>query len=54
MRRIKLPKSLTIEDLRIRRDIGQHDCDFDLAMACAIRIDAVKYGKVKTVKTKKQ
>ena len=53
MTKIKLPKNLTLEDLRWRRDLAMHEGDFDLAFACAVRIDAVKYGKVKTTKTKK-
>lgn len=43
--KIKLPKGLDIEELRWRRDLATRDGDLDLAFACALAIDKIKYGK---------
>lgn len=43
-KKIKLPKGLDIEDLRFRRDLAKKDGDFQLAFACALAIDEIKYG----------
>ncbi len=48
-RKIALPKGLSLEDLRGRRDLAKHDGDFKLAFACALEIDKIKFPKSKSL-----
>lgn len=47
MKTLRLPKNVTLEDLRWRRDLALRDGDRKLALACAIAIDKKRglYGK---------
>ena len=46
--KIKLLTNLTLEELRFRRDLAARDGDQNLALACALAIDKLRFKHPKS------